>query len=89
MSEDLNEYKVALKCGPTDYHFIRLDAAGWYNKSGNLPGTYVDQSVVLGDVWYVYWDDNGKTRIGYPENGFDVYDYEDTIFFAVKEGWAR
>ena len=37
-----DEYMVALRCGPKDYHFIRSEGEKWYNKSGSLPGVYID-----------------------------------------------
>ena len=47
-----NECKVALRCGQTDYHFIRETENGWYNKSGTYGGLYVSEEYVLGDEWY-------------------------------------
>ena len=79
-----NEYKVALKCGKNDYHFIRLYGNKWYNKSGSLPGLYVNQSVVAGDIWYPMWAYNGRVYIVPPTEG--CYD-DETIYFAVREGW--
>ena len=76
------EFKVAMKCGPSDYHFIRLDDVGWYNKSGTMPGLYVNQEVVTSDIWYGMWDNNGKVRV----SRFTFYD-DETIYFAVKVGW--
>ena len=81
-----DEFKVALKCGPTDYHFIRLDGDGWYNKSGEAPGLYIHQSMVEGDIWYSIWEYNGQVYVGDPRYGFPFYNYE-TIYFAVKVGW--
>ena len=79
-----NEFKVAMKCGALDYHFIRFNGDQWYNKSGTLPGVYISQSDVEAEVWYPMYMVNGKlvkdTR--YP------YSYE-TIYFAVKVGWDR
>jgi len=48
-------YVVAMMCGETDFHFIRLDEKGWYNKSGfdsNVGGCYVPFSMVHTDIWY-------------------------------------
>ena len=81
-----DEFKVAIKCGPTDYHFIRLDGGGWYNKSGNLPGLYIDQSVVEGDIWYAIWMNNGQAYVGDPRYGYPYYN-DETIYFAVKVRW--
>ena len=80
-----DEFKVAMKCGPTDYHFIRLDENGWYNKSGTTIGLYVDQSMVSGDVWYAIWLNNGQAYIGDPRYGYPYYN-DETIYFAVKIG---
>ena len=77
-----DEYKVAMKCGPDDYHFIRLTDDGWYNKSGRTEGLYVSQEIVESEVWYaMYMDGNQaytETRIAYTD---------ETIYFAVKEDW--
>ena len=81
-----DEFKVALKCGPVDYHFIRLDGDKWYNKSGTAPGLYIDQSVVAGDIWYAMWMNNGQAYIGDPRYGYPYYN-DETIYFAVKVGW--
>lgn len=77
-----DEFKVAMKCGPMDYHFIRLDNGGWYNKSGTAPGLFIAQSIVAGDIWYAMWMNNGKAYYR-P----DVYNDDQTIYFAVKVGW--
>lgn len=79
-----DEFKVAMKCGPRDYHFIRLDSGGWYNKSGTAPGLYIDQSIVAGKVWYAMWMTNGEKY--YNPN---VYYNDETIYFAVKVGWDK
>ena len=82
-----DEYRVALKCGPTDYHFICEYESGWYNKSGTKKGLYVDKSVVMADVWQARWLDRfGVERVGDPIEGYPLYTYE-TIYFAVKVGW--
>ncbi len=76
-----DEFKVAMKCGPIDYHFIRLDGDSWYNKSGTAPGLYIDQKLVEADIWYAMWMQDGQAYMGLP-----YYNYE-TIYFAVKVGW--
>ena len=81
-----DEFKVALKCGPMDYHFIRLDGDKWYNISGTAPGLYIDQSVVTGDIWYAMWMNNGQAYVGDPQYGYPYYN-DETIYFAVKVGW--
>ena len=76
------EFKVAMKCGPNDYHFIRLTKNGWYNKSGSVyPGMYVDKSVVEKDIWSALAIINGELYNGEP------YYTDETIYFAVKVGW--
>jgi hypothetical protein len=77
-----NEYKVAIKCGPNDYHFIRLDGAGWYNKSGLMPGVHIDKSIVSAAVWYPIWMENGVIY-----STQQVYYDDKTIYFAVKKDW--
>ena len=79
-----DEFRVALKCGPMDYHFIRQDENGWYNKSGAGAGLYVNESVVTSDVWYAMWAENGTAYYS-P----DVYYDDETIYFAVKIGWDK
>ena len=78
-----NEYKVAMKCGPVDYHFIRLDNDGWFNKSGTTAGAYIDQSIVEQDTWYPIVGINGDPLV---IKGSTYYD-DETIYFAVKVGW--
>ena len=77
-----DEYMVALRCGPQDYHFIRKDENGWFNKVGLDPGYYIDESIFTKDIW----------RFGYIEEGFGYLEhttyYEgEIIYFAVKVGW--
>ena len=81
-----DEFKVAMKCGPKDFHFIRLDDNGWYNKSGLMPGVYIHQSFVTDKIWFTIWEQNGFVYMGDPYYGFDYYD-DTTIYFAVKKGW--
>jgi len=81
-----DEFMVALKCGPSDYHFIRLDGNHWYNKSGTAPGLYIDQSLVVADTWFAIWMNNGQAYMGDPRYGYPYYD-DETIFFAIKAGW--
>ena len=81
-----NEFKVALKCGPMDYHFIRLVGDKWYNKSGTTQGLYVDQSVVSADIWYAMMMEDGQPKIGDPRVGYPYYN-DETIYFAVNVRW--
>ncbi len=76
-----DEFMVAMKCGPSDYHFIRLTENGWYNKSGITNGLYVDQAIVESSIWYAMWSNNGQSYY-YP----NVYYDDETIYFAVKVG---
>ena len=79
-----DEYMVAMKCGPTDYHFIRSTGNGWYNKSGTAPGLYVPQSVVTSAIWHPMYMENGQVVV------VDDAKYDDeTIYFAVKIGWDK
>ena len=79
-----DEFRVAMKCGPTDYHFIRqLSDGTWYNKSGTTTGMLIPANAVeygiFGDgKWYGLSVEYG---ISLP-----VYTYE-TIYFAVRMGW--
>ena len=84
-----DEYKVAMRCGPSSYHFIRLTQDGWYNKSGaQYDGVYVDKCYVSSEIWYPMWSVNGVVYIGYPENDYPYYD-DTIIYFAVKVGWDK
>ena len=79
-----NEFKVAMRCGPSDYHFIRqLSDGSWYNKSGLTTGLVIPESYVIngpyGDgMWYGVSEEHG---ISLP-----LYD-DEIIYFAVKIGW--
>lgn len=79
-----DEFRVAMKCGPDDYHFIRqLSDGTWYNKSGTGTGLLIPVDYILygpfGDgTWYGYSEEYG---LSYP-----AYTYE-TIYFAVRIGW--
>jgi hypothetical protein len=79
-----DEFKVAIKCGPDDYHFIRLDGRGWYNKSGTMQGLYIDKNLVAADIWYPLWLENGMVA-----SSGDLYYNDETIFFAVKKDWYK
>ena len=80
-----DEYRVAIKCGYSDYHYIRQDETGWYNKSGTLLGSYVPEDFVAADVWY-------PVR-GLSDGGYEILDYvgiiydSETIYVAIKKGW--
>lgn len=73
-----------MKCGSYDYHFIRLDNRGWYNKSGTMCGLYIDQSVVTNDIWYAMFV-QGNWAYVYKGVFYD----DETIYFAVKKEWAK
>ncbi len=79
-----DEFMVAMKCGPTDYHFIRqLSDGSWYNKSGTTIGTYATVDDVTGSTWHAIYMSNGVRTYG---KGNPVYN-DETIYFAVKVGW--
>ena len=43
-----DEFRVAIKCGLTDFHFIRqLDDGTWYNKTGDAVGVPIPVEYVL------------------------------------------
>ena len=76
-----------MKCGPTDYHFIRqLSDGSWYNKSGNAIGTYATAADVTASIWNAIYMLNGVRTYGNPGLGHPVY-MDETIYFAVKVGW--
>ncbi len=78
-----DEFRVAVKCGPRDYHFIRqLSNGDWYNKSGDRKGLVVSQDYVAGSVWYLKYMENGVEITN--ENA--LYN-DETIYFAVKKNW--
>ena len=80
-----DEYRVAIKCGYYDFHYIRQDEKGWYNKSGTLQGTYVPEEFVAADVWY-------PVR-GLPDGSYEIVNYlgiiydDETMYVAIKKGW--
>ena len=78
-----DETLVALRCGPMDYHFIRFDGNGWFNKSGTTKGVYISQEAVTSSIWYATYEYNGKTIVAKEY----YYDDPEIIYFAVKEGW--
>jgi hypothetical protein len=47
-----DEFKVAMKCGWLDYHFIRQDSSGvWVSKSGEASWRTVPESRVTANTW--------------------------------------
>ena len=76
-----------MKCGSTDYHFIRKDENGWYTKSGQNQGIYIPDSIVLAPVWYAMRpDEYGMLeRLDYNKK-FPIYE-DETIYFAITIGW--
>ena len=79
-----DEYMVALKCGPTDFHFIRRTEQGWYNKSGLAEGVYIPESIVKQDIWYAMYSENGQMYFS------DQYYYDDeTYYLALKKEWDK
>ena len=79
-----DEFRVAMKCGPTDYHFIRqLDDGTWYNKSGLTTGLPIPEEYIVNGpfgngIWYGYSVEYG---ISFP------FYTDETIYFAIKKGW--
>lgn len=86
-----NEYRVAMRCrqgSRPDYHFIRQDEKGWYNKSGETQGIYLSTEEVNAKYWYPsYIDENGKKQV-INQSDYDYMWYDDKIiYFAIKAGW--
>jgi len=81
-----DEYMVALKCGPYDYHFIPFDGERWYDKPGRNTGFYVDQSFIEAEIWYTWYMEEGTVKSADLKWGYLYYD-DETIYFAVKVGW--
>lgn len=78
-----DEFRVAVKCGSQDYHFIRqLSNGDWYNKSGGTTGLVVSQSIVESSVWYARYMKDGVATVDRSVQYDDV-----TIYFAVKKNW--
>ena len=71
-------YKAALRCGEDDFHFLRLDENGWFNKFSGAPGLYVESDYVTASFWYPKWEGGDSKRL--------IYDDPEIIFFAVKIG---
>ena len=75
---------VALKCGPTDFRFVRRTEQGWYNKSGLAEGGYIPESIVKQDTWYAMYSKNGRLYCS------DQYYYDgETYYLAVKKEWDK
>lgn len=82
-----NEFKVVMKCGPTDFHLVREYSDGnWYYKCGDFPGFYVDDDYILSDTWYVEYELFGNIYRPYHNEYFGIYN-DQPIYFAVTEGW--
>ena len=85
-------YMVALMCGLTDYHFIRLDEHGWYNKSGKNPavgGCYISQEMVDCQKWRGVGIKDGKLTV-FAEPGDPYYESETgPFYFAIRIGWGE
>ena len=78
-----DEFRVAVKCGSQDYHFIRqLSNGTWYNKSGTTVGLVVSQAIVESPVWYARYMKDGVPTVDYSVSYDDI-----TIYFAVKKSW--
>lgn len=62
---DSDEFKVAMKCGPADYHFIRqLSDGTWNNKSGEGTGLIISERNIINGrygegIWFGYTAENG------------------------------
>ena len=56
-----NEYAVAFRLSPTDFHFMKQSKNGvWSEKRGSQPEIrIVPKSVVFGEVWSPHRYDNG------------------------------
>ena len=82
---DSDEYRVALKCGPSGYHFIRQDETGWVNKAGaEYLSVYVSATYVDGPSWGGVYMFNGKVE--YEEAACYT---SPTFYFAIKKGWDK
>lgn len=83
-------YKVAMMCGETDYHFIRLDENGWYNKSGSdksVGGCYIPESMVNATTWLGVGVVNGTAYI-FNRLQDPIYNNANgPLYFAVRNGW--
>ena len=73
------EYRVAVKTSDVDYHFIRETEFGWYDKPGDLAGSYVKPEYVDGAVW-------SCTKNIFDEEVTSYYN-TDTKYFAITIGW--
>ena len=81
-------YKVALMCGDTDYHFIRLTEDGWHNKSGAeswFPGCYVTENMVANNKWYPVGLIDGKPTV--LKNNTVYYNEDGPLYFEIRIGW--
>ena len=83
-------YMVALMCSPVDYHFIRKDDNGWYNKSGsdpNFAGCYIPKEMVNSPVWYPVGVVDGEPCVLLLPIDEAYYRENGPIYFAVRIGW--
>lgn len=84
-----DEYMVAMKCGPTDCHYIPYINGVVYNKQGTTDmaeGCTVD--CITADEWKPHfhtWGQNFKYALILWGNT-TVYD-DETIYFSIKRGW--
>ena len=81
-------YKVAMMCGNTDFHFIRLTEDGWFNKSGaesSFPGCYITEEMVERNTWYPVGLLNGRPTI--LKNNTKYYDADGPLYFQIRIGW--
>ena len=85
-----DEYMVAMKCGPYDYHFIVYDKGAVYNKQGTTDiviGCTID--CINCDVWYPHFhtDEQIAKYCQALEGSAVCYD-DETIFYSVKRNWS-
>ncbi len=85
-----DEYMVAMKCGPYDYHFIVYDNGIVYNKQGTsemVIGCTID--CINNDIWYPHFHTDEQVAM-YRQalEGSEVYYDDETIFFSIKRNWS-
>ena len=83
-------YMVAMMCADTDYHFIRLDEIGWFNKSGydsHVGGCYLPEELVRNNKWLPAGVIDGVQYLFTGENTPVYYNENGPLIFIVREGW--
>jgi len=81
-------YMVALMCSPKDFHFIRRDEIGWYDKRGSNPfvsGRYISSDMVDRTCWEGLMLLDEKLVPDYHAAAY--FRENGPIYFLIRMGW--